>query len=504
MSSTPARTSFSILRVALWCVLLAAVTRTTTDPDLWGNVRFGLDILRDGSVPHVDPYSFTADRTWVNHEWLAEVVIGNAFRAAGAGGLVVLKVGAVGTMLLLLAWALRREGASAPMLLDAAAAAAIILTFDQIRYVRPQLLSLVAFAALLSTLTAAQRGSPRVLLGLPPLFAVWANLHGGWLVGGGIFALWTLVTAVVGPRRHALWCAAAGIAALAATLLTPYGPELWTFLRDTVGFDRADIVEWQPIYVLGWESCLPWAATAAIAIAGVVTSPAETGLKARPSIQRIVCVAVLAIASALVARLQAFFALSVFFLIVPALVRTYQQARTPVDAAPRGRAQRFPRIACAGVALASLMTATLNVTQLRIDPRWTPEPAAVAFLTAQPADRRVLIWFDWGGYALWHLSPKMRISMDGRRETVYSPRLQNRHLRFYFDAPGGASLPADLGADYVWIPRTLPAVHRLESEGWTRLYQGEQSVIFGRPALPSVGNPVMLAAESHSRFFPGP
>jgi hypothetical protein len=98
----------------------------------------------------------------------------------------------------------------------------------------------------------------------------------------------------------------------------------------------------------------------------------------------------------------------------------------------------------------------------------------------------------------------MRISMDGRRETVYSPTLQDRHLRFYFDAPGGASLPSDLAADYVWIPRVLPAVHRLEAEGWHRLYEGEQSVIFGRAALPVSILPAMLTAESDTRIFPGP
>ena len=43
-----------LLRVALWSILLAAATYTSTDPDLWGNVRFGLDILRDASIPHVD------------------------------------------------------------------------------------------------------------------------------------------------------------------------------------------------------------------------------------------------------------------------------------------------------------------------------------------------------------------------------------------------------------------------------------------------------------------
>jgi hypothetical protein len=100
--------------VALWCVLLAAVTYTSTDPDLWGNVRFGLDILRDGNIPHTDAYSFTTDREWVNHEWLAEVLIGNAFRAGGTVGLILLKVAAVGSMLLLLWLTLRREGIYSP------------------------------------------------------------------------------------------------------------------------------------------------------------------------------------------------------------------------------------------------------------------------------------------------------------------------------------------------------------------------------------------------------
>jgi hypothetical protein len=493
--------SFSILRLALWCVVLAAVTHTSTDPDLWGNVRFGLDILRSGSVPHLDPYSFTTDRIWVNHEWLAEVVIGDAFRLGGVAGLILLKVAAAGSMLLLLGWALRREGVSSPMVFDVAAAAAIVLTFDQIRYVRPQLLSLVAFAVLLCSLTAARRGSPRALLWLPPLFAAWANLHGGWLVGGGIFALWTLASAVTGSRRHAMWCAAAGVVSLAATLLTPYGIQLWTFLRDTVGFERADIVEWQPIYMLGWQSCLPWAATAALAISGVLMR--REPLKTLP-FERIVCVAVLAIASLMVARLQAFFALSVLFLLLPAISRAYEQARNRTTATVRGGQKRFLQVACAGVAVASLLVTTSNLTRLPIDPRWTPESGAVAFLNAQPTERRLLLWFDWGGYALWHLAPRMRISMDGRRETVYSPGLQDRHLRFYFDAPGGASLPMDIAADYVWIPRTLPAVQRLEADGWHRLYEGEQSVIFGRDVVPTSTAPVILAAESDTRIFPGP
>src|SRR5689334_3129778 len=162
---------FRILRIALWCVLLAAVTRTSTDPDLWGNVRFGLDILRDGAVPRTDAYSFTTDRAWVNHEWLSEVLIGHAFRAAGDVGLVLLKLAAVGSIVLLLWLMLRRERIYSAIVRDTAVAVTIVLTFDQTRYVRPQLFSLVAFAILLTCLTRARRGEQHWLLLLPPLFA---------------------------------------------------------------------------------------------------------------------------------------------------------------------------------------------------------------------------------------------------------------------------------------------------------------------------------------------
>src|SRR5687768_10146322 len=92
----------SLLRVALWPVLLAVVTYTRADPDLWGHLRFGLDILHDGALPARDPYSFTADRPWINHEWAAEVLTAIAFRMAGPGGLVGLKVAVIGGVLWLL------------------------------------------------------------------------------------------------------------------------------------------------------------------------------------------------------------------------------------------------------------------------------------------------------------------------------------------------------------------------------------------------------------------
>ncbi|MFN2521510.1 MAG: hypothetical protein ABR525_10775, partial [Candidatus Limnocylindria bacterium] len=68
---------------------------------------------------------------------------------------------------------------------------------------RPQLFSLALFAAFLDTLLAVRLGgSPRRLWILPPLTVVWANLHGGFLLGIGLVALFALEAWL---RRNGRW-----------------------------------------------------------------------------------------------------------------------------------------------------------------------------------------------------------------------------------------------------------------------------------------------------------
>jgi len=488
------------LRIALWSILLAGAAHTTTDPDLWGHVRFGLDMLRDGSIPRVDVYSFTSDRAWVNHEWLAELFMAGSYRLGADIGLIFLKLAAIGGMLLFVNSAFRREAVDTPIVRDAAAALALVLTFDQMQHVRPQLFSVVAFAALLWCLLAARQGSTRCLLAIPPIFMAWANMHGGWMVGGAVLGLWTIGSAFGGRPKDAAWLAVTGAAALAATLVTPYGTDLWRFLHDTVGFGRADITEWQPIYAFGWQGWVRWTVTVTIAAAGLLVG----GRTARAP-ERVACLLGLAAASLMVMRLQAFLALGTVMLVGPSLGRAYQRSR---DAASATMDRRVPRSAAAVawcVSIAALFVAAVNVTHLQVNRRLMPMGGSVAFLNTQPAGR-VLVWFDWGEYGIWHLAPRMRVSIDGRRETTYSASLQDQHLRFYFDAEGGAALPATLAADYVWIPPHLPAARRLDAEGWHRLYEDRDAVVFARGQLPSREHPTTMAAVApvEAATFPGP
>ena len=488
------------LRAALWTVLLAVVAYTRTDPDLWGHVRFGLDILRDGMLQRADPYSFTSDREWVNHEWGAEVLSGAAFAVSGSAGLVGLKLIVIGATLLLLNRALRRDGILSGRGRDWIAALAVITTVQQAHHVRPQIFSLLLFTLLLGCLLSSTRpGRRRGLLLVPFLFAVWANFHGGWIVGGGVLVLWVAGT-VLGEStdrlRAAVVLLAIGAASLLATLANPYGLGLWRFLWETVGLSRADIVDWQPVYALDPSVWGLWILTASLATLGFV--------RGRRSLQltRTIIVVTLAIGSFFVNRLLGFFALSTAMLFGAALIGTTAAAAKP--ARPASRGNRLVALAISSVMIiGGLIAIAVSVACIRIDPRTAPEAEAVNVLKHQRGGNRLLVWFDWGEYAIWHLAPSMRVSTDGRRETVYSASLQNRHLRFFFDAPGGADLVREIGADYVWIPATVPAARRLRSDGWNALYEGQTSVIFERPGIGS--SAVMpLPTAPELRCFPGP
>src|SRR5215813_8164255 len=206
------------LRVACAAVLIAVMTQTRADPDLFGHVRFGQDIVAARSAHLVDRYSFTSDRPWINHEWLSEVVMYGAYTAFGGAGLIALKLSLLALMLLAVALAIRRSDLT-DLARDFLLALAVICTFPQTNSVRPQLFSLTLFAALLIVLLSARRDR-RLLLAAIPIMVIWVNVHGGWVVGAGTLVVWT----ALGLRsdrslRDRVTSVSVAAAALAVTLV---------------------------------------------------------------------------------------------------------------------------------------------------------------------------------------------------------------------------------------------------------------------------------------------
>lgn len=473
--------------------VLLVVATTRADVDLWGHVRFGLDTLRSGHIDRIDPYSFTSDRMWLNHEWLSELVMAIAWQRAGNAGLVALKLACIAASLGFLYATLRRSetsGRTSILLLGLA----LVGILPRVNHVRPQLFSVVLFAALILIFTRAERATHRAAWTVP-LLALWANLHGGWIVGLGTVGLWSVAHAwdrrAVGARALTglVWCGAAA----AATLLNPYGAGLWRFLLETVGLGREAITEWAPLWTNPPLLAL-WAMFAGIGVfAATRSTPA-------PSAAALVIPAAWGVLSVRVSRLDAFFALAVIGMLGPRLdpyLRGPATGMAPVTARLRAL------VAAAVVALAlSIPAARRPLTCIGLYDPWWPEPGAVRFMQQQGLSGRVVTFFRWGEYGIWHMPPGMKVSLDGRRETVYSDALVRGHLELYAGTPVGLQFLDGLNADYVWFPRALPVTSSLEARGWIRIFAGAQSILLARQARPGAEAPA--APDEGRRCFPGP
>lgn len=463
-------------RIMLWGATAATAATTRTDPDLWGHVRFGLDMLAAGRVSLADTYAFTDDVRWVNHEWLAEVLMAMAYAGGGAAGLVVLKL-----LLVAAAWAAMvvelRDRGLAGVRRDAWLLGGVVGCLLTTLTMRPHVFSLALFAWLLRWLRQASDGHRTCLLWLPPLMAVWANLHGGWIVGAGVMAIWTVVQASradADPVGRWVWLSASAASGL-ATLLTPEGPALWQFLATTVRVSRPDIPEWQGVWALPLADTVLWWALAPVALAGLWRL---RGTAAAPRLT----VAVLLVASGAVLRLVTFATVATVMLLAPALGHLVQE-RAGVERRPMPTAPAVWLVVVALVVGSGAMV--LRAVQhpaacLTSGASWGPDAGMARRLAASGLSGRLLTWFDWGEYAIWHLGPRLQVSMDGRRETVYSPRVRAWHDRLYWARDGWQEALAELDADYIWLPTRLPVVAYLRTSRWAVLAESDMSIVLGR------------------------
>jgi hypothetical protein len=491
--ATPA----TLCRLTLWAFVLVLVTNTAADPDLWGHLRFGLDMLASKSTHAVDLYSFTADRAWINHEWLSELLMGIGYAGLGALGLNLLKLGVVATVGGIALVIARQEHAS-PIARDVYVALIVVATYTRTQVIRPQLFSVAICCTMLYLLRETGRGRSRAIWYVPILFAAWVNLHGGWIVGLAALGVWMLGDAWQRrSSRSTLTLAGVAVLVLLATLANPFGLGLWRFVAETVRLDRPDITDWKPLLqlppgILVVESILPL-----VAIAALVSGHAWRRVPSRD----IAVLALLSVATFRVGRVDAFLQAAIaIFLAAPIIAflnridlsaRLFRRPSAPVGA--------MALIVAAYVAVAGFS----SVRVIEVGGPWIPDRAAAAFLRENRPGARVLTWFDWGEYALWQLSPSgIRVSMDGRRETVYSARVLRDHERFYQGDADMVDYPERIGADHVWLPSRLAIIGPLKRRGWLTLLDTGQSVVLGRGTGPIAVHAV--TPPSGSDVFPWP
>lgn len=463
------------LASALMVILVQSHPRLD-DPDLWWHLANGRLVWTMGSVPTQDAYSFTAaGQTWLMHEWLTEALLYALWRTAGMGGLMLAFTAVTACAYLLGLAAARERGA--PPGLTAWTLAAAALAASPMLGARPQMVTLAFFGLFLWLLERHRLGrlSARGRWLLPAAMVLWVNLHGGFPVGIALVGLYAALE--YGQRRSAALGPALA-ACLAATLLNPYtyrgAVYSLQFLGDQTIHQRY-IGEWaSPDF---HETNFRLLLALVLGAISALTFRRPKGEWHEPAL--LLTFLALALQSL---RHTPFLGLIAAVLIGRALAR-------PRDGADPLQTYFPPRegpVHQALYAAAILTVISLGLLRLghlsragtfqQVEERAFPV-GALAHLSREPLQGRLLHLDRWGGYLIWH---GHEVFIDGRAE-VYGEEILEDYLDVFWVRPGWQETLDRWQIEGVLARTGSPTQVLLEeSPGWRKVYADQTAVLFSR------------------------
>lgn len=283
---------WQFLLVLIACMFFVLVDHTSLRPtDLWVHVSFGEWIVSHARLPAEDPFQIWAEGVpVVASAWLSQVAYATLYRLGGGELLSHVFAFTMLASLLLLARAAYLESKSS-LVAAVAMIACIGVSWSRLLTIRPENFGWLLFCAVLLWLTRLRQQSAVseasaeaktanpiannpaatvppawpmwVWIVLPLCFALWANLHGSFVIGlaaVGCCFVGELADALLRTRslrstlRTVPWMRWTILVELCATatLVNPYGIELWfNTLSFAANSNLRDILEWFPMTLNG-------------------------------------------------------------------------------------------------------------------------------------------------------------------------------------------------------------------------------------------------------------
>jgi hypothetical protein len=344
------------------------------------------------------------------------------------------------------------------------------------------------------------------LLWLPLLTLLWVNVHGGFLVGFALLAIYfasTFLKWIAAPkdddgalaqRVQALFLA--GILSFAASFANPYGYRLhihiYQYLTDHFLMDHIDEFLSPNFHGLG-QRC--FAAMVLLAVAAAAMPRRKVGLSH-------LLVILFAIYAGLFAARNIPVSSILLGLIVAPLISDWVRWIAGDREVAMGARWLAVRIDSFGSRMASLDSkfrghvwpavaillglwvcgcggrlGTARLMEARFDPVRFPL-GALDFLQESGTHETVFCPDRWGGYLIYRLYPQALVAVDDRHD-LYEAEFLKRYLKILHGEPGWESELDGLHVGWVLVPAQSTLASLLEeTRRWDVAYRDEVAVVF--------------------------
>ena len=493
----------------IFIALLFALTFTPLSVRLLGDagigwhIRAGQQILRTHSIPRADAFSSSMQgMPWFAWEWLYDVMAGELDSTAGLNGVVWLTAVVIG---IVFAWTFRLLIARGTNLLIALVLLLLAVSASMIHFLaRPHVVNWLFTLAWFWILDATEQGGlanhsrlrSRWLWLLPILMLVWVNLHGGFLLGFALLAiywagsLWKYLIASQNRIEESLEKIAAGkrawslvwvgLVSALASLLNPYGWKLhihvYEYLSNRFLMDHIEEFQSpnfhgvaQRCFLLLLLITLGVLATAIrqLRLSQLLTVllAVYTGLYASRSIP---------VSSILLAVIVG--------PLLPGLSADFFRRMTTIESRLRGHV--WPMIAVLATFFIAAHGGRVGPSQwmdAHFDAARMPV-GAVDVLDQRGINGPILTPDYWGGYIIYRIYPRAQVVVDDRHD-FYGADFFKLYLRMMHVEYGWDEFLHRYKPQCVLVPRESALANVLmKTAGWKVIHLDEISITFAKVA----------------------
>jgi hypothetical protein len=497
---------FIALVLGLSCGVMGRVL--LRDSDVGWHIRNGEQMLLSHAITRTDSFSSTmSGHTWYAWEWLYDLLIAAIHHVFGLNGVVFFTAAVIAaTFALSLKFALRRGGNLVItfflLILSLGASAVHFLT-------RPHVLSwlfAVIWFELLDSAASTHHAGKR-LLWLPIIMILWANLHGGFVLGLLLLATYLIGGAIEylagaeqRPRIGGWLKSLGGITALtfAASFVNPYTYHLhvhiYQYLSDR--FLMNQISEFlSPDFHGAAQQCFAVLLIAAIATMAstrgrlgasrllVLLLAAYSGLYATrnlPTSSLLITLVIAPVLSAAVGQATGSAKIVSWLRHLFSAVSSFGFRMQKLDTELRGHI--FIVLTLAVGLWACLHHGRFGSTQLinaQFDEGRFPVQAS-NYIARHDIHEPIFSLDYWGGYLIYRLYPNTKVVVDDRHD-LYGDQFIKNYLKIVLVQPSFAEELDQMKIAWVLVPRwsSLANVLRL-TQNWTAVHEDGTAVLLHR------------------------
>jgi len=484
------------------------------DPDLFWHLATGRWIAEHKALPELDPFAYTTSlkaqeefyrsKIILTQYWAANVIQYGIHLLGGFQGIIVFRALVVVAVLLVTSVHMRKRGLNG--------STTLLLMFPLLYVLfyfngdRPNQLSFLMAALFMYLADAARKGEKKGYL-LPPVYILWANLHGGFILGG-IMAAVHLISELAKKifvkghelNRGLIYLMAATIA---AGVINPNGYNIIY----SMFYEMSEI---HNAYIMEHISPLSHAANGTYLFIGMIimsmllaiihiafqtySSRQEPG-RIFLMTDEILLTALFGYLAFTSIRYIPFLAIAIFPVTSPTIG---QLSRRPAEYLSRFMVPELLTASVSSLLVLGLLPGTI-FRQQSVSPYYPDD--AVDFIKQANMEGRFFNFYDWGGYLIWEFYPKPFVFIDGRSISILTAHASEGIIsdsdNLIMNKPFYRAMFESYSVRNVLVPaidvegNMVPLIKRMvDDPDWSLVFVGRNSLIFSRdmkePSFPKM------------------